>query len=291
MRFVVVTGMSGGGKATAIRMLEDEGYYCVDNLPVRLIDKFTELMFMPGSEISKVVLGLDVRADQPFAYVEDVLAKLREKGYPYEILFMDASDETLIKRYKETRRAHPMAPDGRVEDGIRAEREVLRGIKANADYVIDTSRLLTRELKEELVKIFLENRSYNSLMISVTSFGFKKGIPVDADLVFDVRFLPNPYYVENMRKLTGLDDPVRQFVLSYGQSAEFLDRTEGLLRFLIPHYIEEGKRQLITAIGCTGGCHRSVVLAGALCERLRGSDSFAVRLSHRHLKREVRAKE
>lgn len=159
MRFVVVTGMSGSGKATAIKMLEDEGYYCVDNLPVRLIDKFMELVFMPGNEITKVVLGLDVRADQPFAYVEEVLSALRGKGYPYEILFMDASDETLIKRYKESRRAHPLAPDGRIEDGIRAEREILKNIKAHADYVIDTSRLLTRELKQELVRIFRRTRN------------------------------------------------------------------------------------------------------------------------------------
>ena len=199
MRFVVVTGMSGGGKATAIKMLEDEGYYCVDNLPVRLIDKFMELVFMPGSEITKVVLGLDVRSDKPFQYVDEVLTKLRQQGYKYEILFMDASDEVLIKRYKESRRAHPLAPEGRVEDGIRKEREILKDIKSKSDYVIDTSRLLTRELKQELIRIFQENKHYNSLMISVTSFGFKYGIPSDADLVFDVRFLPNPYYIDELQ--------------------------------------------------------------------------------------------
>ena len=220
MRFVVVTGMSGGGKATAIKILEDEGYYCVDNLPVRLIDKFMELVFMPGSNVDKVVLGLDVRADRPFVYVEEVLTALRDKGYEYDILFMDASDETLIKRYKETRRAHPCEPQGRVEDGIRKEREILRQIKKKADYVFDTSNLLVRELREELIRIFVDNEKYNSLIVSVMSFGFKYGIPTDADLVFDVRFLPNPYYVEELKHLTGNDRPVSDFVLSFPQTTQ-----------------------------------------------------------------------
>ena len=209
MRFVVVTGMSGGGKLTAIRFLEDMGYYCVDNLPVRLIDPFMELVSAPGSDVDKVVLGLDVRADKSFDNVEQVLAALKEKGYKYEILFMDASDEVLIKRYKETRRQHPVAPGGRVEDGIAKERKILEQIKKDADYVIDTSGLLTRVLKEELIRIFVKDENYNSLMISIMSFGFKNGIPADADLVFDVRFLPNPFYVESLKKLTGNDKPVR----------------------------------------------------------------------------------
>ena len=283
MRFVVVTGMSGSGKATAIKMLEDEGYYCVDNLPVRLIDKFMELVFMPGNEITKVVLGLDVRADQPFAYVEEVLRALRGKGYPYEILFMDASDETLIKRYKESRRAHPLAPDGRIEDGIRAEREILKNIKAHADYVIDTSRLLTRELKQELVRIFQENKKYNSLMISVTSFGFKYGIPTDADLVFDVRFLPNPYYVDELKRQTGNDKAVQDFVMSYPQTMEFQKKLEDMITFLIPYYVKEGKNQLVIAIGCTGGRHRSVTLANDLYNRLKDKGDYGIKLYHRDI--------
>ena len=283
MRFVVVTGMSGGGKATAIKMLEDEGYYCVDNLPVRLIDKFMELVYMPGNPITKVVLGLDVRADQPFAYVEEVLQALREKGYAYEILFMDANDETLIRRYKETRRAHPMAPDGRIEDGIRAEREVLKSIKANADYVIDTSRLLTRDLKTQLIHIFQENRRYNSLMISITSFGFKYGIPTDADLVFDVRFLPNPFYVEELKRQTGNDKPVQDFVWSWPQSKEFQDRLEDMISFLIPYYVKEGKNQLVIAVGCTGGRHRSVTMANDLYERLKDKGDYGIKLYHRDI--------
>lgn len=281
MRFVVVTGMSGAGKNTAIKMLEDEGYYCVDNLPVRLIDKFMELLSSPGSEVSKVVLGLDMRAGKSFQYVENVLDKLKEKGYQYEILFMDASDRTIIKRYKETRRAHPLAPDGRVEDGIVQERKALQKIKQRADYVIDTSNLLNRELKEELVKIFLDNKHYNSLMVSVMSFGFKHGIPADADLVFDVRFLPNPFYIDELKHQTGNDKPVQDYVLSFPQTKEFLHKLEDMISFLIPYYVKEGKNQLVIAIGCTGGQHRSVTLANALYERLKDKGDYGLKIYHR----------
>ena len=283
MRFVVVTGMSGGGKLTAIRFLEDMGYYCVDNLPVRLIDPFMELVSAPGSDVDKVVLGLDVRADKSFDNVEQVLAALKEKGYKYEILFMDASDEVLIKRYKETRRQHPVAPGGRVEDGIAQERKILEQIKKDADYVIDTSGLLTRVLKEELIKIFVKDENYNSLMISIMSFGFKNGIPADADLVFDVRFLPNPFYVERLKKLTGNDKPVRDYVMSFPEAGQFMEKLEDMISFLIPGYVKEGKNQLVIAIGCTGGQHRSVTIANALAERLRGGD-YGINLYHRDSK-------
>ena len=283
MRFVVVTGMSGGGKLTAIRFLEDMGYYCVDNLPVRLIDPFMELVSAPGSDVDKVVLGLDVRADKSFDNVEQVLAALKKKGYKYEILFMDASDEVLIKRYKETRRQHPVSPTGRVEDGIAQERKILEQIKKEADYVIDTSGLLTRVLKEELVKIFVKDEKYNSLMISIMSFGFKNGIPADADLVFDVRFLPNPFYVESLKKLTGNDKPVRDYVMSFPEAGQFMEKLEDMISFLIPGYVKEGKNQLVIAIGCTGGQHRSVTIANALAERLRGGD-YGINLYHRDSK-------
>ena len=283
MRFVVVTGMSGGGKLTAIRFLEDMGYYCVDNLPVRLIDPFMELVSAPGSDIDKVVLGLDVRADKSFDNVEQVLAALKKKGYKYEILFMDASDEVLIKRYKETRRQHPVSPAGRVEDGIAQERKILEQIKKEADYVIDTSGLLTRVLKEELIKIFVKDENYNSLMISIMSFGFKNGIPADADLVFDVRFLPNPFYVESLKKLTGNDKPVRDYVMSFPEAGQFMEKLEDMISFLIPGYVKEGKNQLVIAIGCTGGQHRSVTIANALAERLRGGD-YGINLYHRDAK-------
>ena len=283
MRFVVVTGMSGGGKLTAIRFLEDMGYYCVDNLPVRLIDPFMELVSAPGNEISKVVLGLDVRADKSFDNVEQVLTALKKKGYQYEILFMDASDEVLIKRYKETRRAHPVSPTGRVEDGIAREREILKQIKSDADYVIDTSGLLTRVLKEELIRIFVEDKKYNSLMISLMSFGFKRGIPSDADLVFDVRFLPNPFYIDSLKHLTGNAKPVRDYVMSFPEAEQFMDKLVDLITFLIPGYIKEGKNQLVIAIGCTGGQHRSVTIANALAERLAGGD-YGLNIIHRDAK-------
>ena len=298
MRFVVVTGMSGGGKATAIKILEDEGYYCVDNLPVRLIDTFMELVFKPRSGVDKVVLGLDVRADRPFVYVEEVLAALREKGYKYEIVFMDASDETLIRRYKETRRAHPCEPHGSVETGISKEREILRQIKSKADYVFDTSNLLVRELREELVKVFVDDRKYNSLLVSIVSFGFKNGIPLDADLVFDVRFLPNPYYVEGLKELTGndkpvqdfvlsYDKPVQDFVLSYPQTTEFRKKLADMISFLIPHYVEEGKNQLVICIGCTGGQHRSVTIANCLYEDLKDQGDYALKIYHRDVEKKT----
>ena len=286
MRFVIVTGMSGGGKATAIHMLEDAGFYCVDNLPVSLIEKFTELITMPDSGITKVVLGIDARAGQSFEGVAGVIDSLKDRGIPVEILFMDASDAVLIKRYKETRRIHPMNAAGdRLEDGIAKEREVLSEIKKKADYVIDSSNLLTRELKEELDRIFVRNEEYNSLMVNILSFGFKYGIPSDADLVFDVRFLPNPYYIDELKHQTGNDKPVQDYVKSFPACQEFVDKLEDLLKFLIPGYIEEGKYQLVVAIGCTGGQHRSVTIANEIYEKLKESDGkFGLKLSHRDVK-------
>ena len=225
MRFVIVTGMSGGGKSTAMRMLEDAGYFCVDNLPVPLIEKFMELLAMPNNDISKAALGLDVRADQSFGDAMQILDKMRQNGFMFEILFMDASDATLVKRYKETRRIHPLCTpgDSRIEDGIRKEREILTEIKKKADYIIDTSKLLTRELKEELDRIFVQNGEYNNLMVSIVSFGFKHGIPTDADLVFDVRFLPNPFYIDELKFLTGNDKGVQDYVMSFPEAGQFLD--------------------------------------------------------------------
>ena len=280
MRLVVVTGMSGSGKRTALKMLEDMGYYCVDNLPVKLIDKFVELVSQKNTELTKVALGLDVRADEPFSEVVKILDSIKGGNVKPEILFLEASDSVLLKRYKETRRLHPLSPNGRVEDGIKKEREVLADIKKNADYVIDTSNLLTRDFQEELNKIFLENRQYNNLMVNIVSFGFKNGIPQDADLVFDVRFLPNPFYVERLKNLTGLDGPVQEFVMSHKESGEFLDMLENMLRFLIPNYIKEGKYQLVIGIGCTGGHHRSVTLANELYKRLSSGD-YGITVTHR----------
>ncbi len=284
MRFVVVTGMSGGGKSTALKMLEDAGFYCVDNLPVSLIDKFVELIATPGSEITKVALGLDVRAGQSFSEATAILQKEKKEGYDLEILFMDASDFALVKRYKETRRLHPLAMEGRIEDGISRERKMLEGIREQADYVIDTTNLLTRELKGELDRIFIKNEEYNSLMITLLSFGFKYGIPADADLVFDVRFLPNPYYLDALKQKTGNDKEVSDYVMQFPESEEFLDRLSDMLGFLIPNYIKEGKYQLVVAIGCTGGQHRSVTLANELYARMKNQGSYGIKLFHREVR-------
>ena len=286
MRFVMVTGMSGGGKSTAMRLLEDMGYYCVDNLPIQLIDKFVELLSTPNTEITKVAIGVDVRTDQYFARVEKTLSCLRQNGMVFEVLFMDASDAVLVKRYKESRRMHPLcsAENPRIEDGIEKEREILQQVKKDADYVIDTSKLLTRELKEELDRIFVKNEEYSSLMINILSFGFKHGIPADADLVFDVRFLPNPFYIDELKYLTGNDRGVQDYVMSFPEAGIFLDKLTDLLRFLIPNYIKEGKYQLVVAIGCTGGKHRSVTLANELYRKLRNREAkYGVSLSHRDI--------
>ena len=284
MRFVIVTGMSGGGKSTALRMLEDAGFYCVDNLPVLLIEKFVELIAMPNSEVTKVALGLDVRADQSFEDVEKILHKLRDNGYSFEILFMEAGDAELLRRYKETRRVHPLSPDGRIEDGIRREREILKNMKSQADYVIDTSRLLTRELKEELDRIFVRNENYNSLMVTILSFGFKHGIPADADLVFDVRFLPNPFYIEELKYKTGNDREVQDYVMDFPEAGIFIDKLTDMLEFLIPNYVKEGKYQLVIGIGCTGGKHRSVTLANKLYERLKNKGNYGLKIAHRDVR-------
>ena len=281
MRFVVVTGMSGGGKSTVLKMLEDLGFYCVDNLPLLLIEKFVELIITPGSEITKVALGLDVRADQPFIDVQKVLEKLKADGCSFDILFMDASDKVLIKRYKETRRMHPLSPDGRIEDGVDRERKILEDMRRKADYVIDTSNLLTRELKEELDRIFVQNEEYNSLMVSILSFGFKNGIPADADLVFDVRFLPNPFYIDELKHNTGNDKDVQDYVMGFPEALDFLEKLVDMLDFLIPNYIKEGKYQLVVGIGCTGGRHRSVTLANELYKRMKDRGNYGLKLYHR----------
>lgn len=281
MRFVIVTGMSGAGKLTAQKMMEDMGFYCVDNLPVPLIPKFVELIMEPGREMSKVVLGIDVRSGQSFEDVRNTLKALTEKGINYEMLFMDASESTLLKRYKETRRVHPLAPTESVQDGIRREKKILEKVKVEADYVIDTSNLLTRDLKTELERIFMKNEKYSNLMVNIVTFGFKYGIPADADLVFDVRFLPNPFYIDELKTLTGNDKPVRDYVMSFKESEEFLDKLVDMVTFLIPNYIKEGKYQLVICIGCTGGRHRSVTLANELYERLKDKGDYGLTIKHR----------
>lgn len=285
MRFVIVTGMSGAGKSTALKMLEDMGYFCVDNLPILLLKKFAELACDLGSEIEKVALGVDVRSGQALGELEQELEEIAMEGFQYEIVFLDASDSVLVKRYKETRRSHPLLRGDRVDKGIALERAKMGFLKKHADYIIDTSQLLTRELHQELGKIFVWNQEFKSLVITVLSFGFKYGIPNDCDLVFDVRFLPNPFYVEELRNKTGLDAEVQDYVMGFELAHEFLDKLTDMVEFLIPNYVAEGKNQLVIGIGCTGGKHRSVTLAGRLYERLKTCSEYGSRIEHRDIAR------
>ncbi len=290
MRLVIVTGMSGAGKSSVLRMLEDAGYYCVDNLPVPLIGKFAELITEnPPAPYSKAALGIDVRSciESGMEEIIAVLDELSGKGIKYEILFLDCDDHVLIKRYKETRRQHPLAIGGRIEEGIGEERKRIMFMKERAAYIIDTSQMLIRDLKGEVDKIFVKNEPYQNFFVTVLSFGFKYGIPEDADLVFDVRFLPNPYYVDALKKKTGNDREVRDYVMCTEDSRIFLDKLEDLITFLIPQYINEGKNQLVIGVGCTGGKHRSVTVANALHEELV-SKHYNTKVWHRDIDNDSR---
>ena len=284
MRFVIVTGMSGAGKSSVLKMLEDAGYFCVDNLPIQLVKKFARLV-LQGNQ-SKVALGLDIRSGQAFKELDSVLQDMKRAGITYEILFLDCTPEVLIKRYKETRRNHPLSGVGRVEKGIAMERERLEFLRRKADVIIDTSHLLIRELKAQIGKIYVDDEKFSNFYITVLSFGFKYGIPVDADLVFDVRFLPNPFYVQELKHKTGNDIEVRDYVMNSEVAVQFLDKLEDMLLFLIPHYIEEGKNQLVISIGCTGGKHRSVTLVNELGARLSGTE-YGLKLEHRDAERDT----
>lgn len=282
MRLVIVTGMSGAGKSSALKMLEDAGYFCVDNLPIPLIPKFADLALQGGSEYDKVAIGLDIRSGHSLEEAKPLLSQLKQEHIPYEVLYLDASDEVLVKRFKETRRNHPLSVAGRVENGIEEERERTAFLKQNADYILDTSTLLIRELKAQMDTIFIKNGAFRNFMITVLSFGFKYGIPSDSDLVFDVRFLANPYYVPELKYKTGNEPEVQDYVMRTEAAGAFLNKLEDMLRFLIPNYIKEGKNQLVISIGCTGGKHRSVTLANELAKRLSGLE-YGVKAEHRDI--------
>lgn len=284
-RFVIVTGMSGAGKSTVLRFLEDAQYFCADNLPIQLIPKFVELLMQANDEKKNVAVGIDIRSGQALRELADILDKMQDKMC-YEILYLDANDETLIKRFKETRRSHPLTPEGAVDDGIKMERRELEFLKKRADYIIDTSHLLTRELKEQVEKIIVGDSTFKNLYVTVMSFGFKYGIPIDADLIFDVRFMPNPYYIEELRYKTGNDRDVQDYVMSSEVSQIFIDKMEDMLDFLIPNYIKEGKTQLVIGVGCTGGKHRSVTIANKIYERMQQTNKdIGIKVAHRDITR------
>jgi len=287
MRLVIVTGMSGAGKSSALKMLEDAGYFCVDNLPIQLIYKLVQLTFNGKEKIDKVALGVDIRSGQALEELDEVLERMKKDGYFYEILFLEAGTEVLVKRYKETRRTHPLSGSGRVEQGIDRERKKLEFIKKKADVILDTSQLLVRELKAQIDKIFVYDEKYNNFFITILSFGFKYGIPMDSDLVFDVRFLPNPYYNPQLKLQTGNDQPVKDYVMGSDVAASFLKKLEDMITFLIPNYILEGKNQLVISIGCTGGKHRSVTLANELTQRLKHLE-YGLKVEHRDIEKDSR---
>lgn len=283
MKFIIVTGMSGAGKSSVLKFLEDVGFFCVDNLPPFLILKFAQMYFEMSTQIKKVAIGIDIRGGKLFNDLFFNLEKIDKANY--KILFLDASDNVLVKRFKETRRVHPIAKakSERIIFGIKKEREILKKVKSRADYIIDTSFMKSNDLKEKINDIFVAKKKFDGLMINIISFGFKYGIPEDSDLVFDVRFLPNPFYIKELKNLTGNDLDVKNYVLKFELSHKFLDKVLDLINFLIPNYIHEGKNQLVISIGCTGGKHRSVTIANEIYKKLLDSGRN-VFINHRDIK-------
>ena len=271
MEFIIVSGLSGAGKSTVISILEDSGFFCVDNLPPVLIPKFAELCLAGTGAYERVAMVCDIRGGQNFDALFDSLDALKEMQFDYKILFVEADTETIIKRYKETRRAHPlMTGDMTLTEAVEEERRAMEPVRARAAYIIKTTALSTKKLRDEVLSLFAPNREEKEEMsISVTSFGFKYGIPMEADMVFDVRFLPNPFYVDELRPMCGLDAPVRDYIFQYQETEEFMGHLERLMAFLLPRFVEEGKSALVIAVGCTGGRHRSVAVTRALAQTIR----------------------
>ena len=285
MKFILISGLSGAGKSKAASFLEDMGYYVVDNMPAALIPKFAELCMAGQGQYDRVALVTDIRGGQTFDGLFSALDQLHEMGCDYKILFVEATLETIVKRYKETRRIHPLAKNGRsLAEAVRVERTALEPVRQRAEYIVDTSALSTAKLRGEMLRLFGEGDGAPAMSVSVISFGFKYGIPIEADLVFDVRFLPNPYYIAELRDQTGLDDGVRDFVFGYQQTRDFMKHLENLMGFLLPLYVEEGKTALVIGVGCTGGHHRSVAVAHALAQFVAGQ-GFPVTESHRDMGR------
>lgn len=285
MKFIIITGMSGAGKSQVVKALEDLGCYCVDNMPPELIPKFAEIYHRSAKPQDMAALVCDIRGGDLFRELDANLDQLSELGYDYEILFLEASEEVLLKRYKETRREHPLSIGGRIMDGVRRERTLLNDIRKRATHIVDTSGMSTAQLKAHIASIYGGARDF-SMTIHVVSFGFKYGIPLDADLVFDVRFLPNPFYIPELREHTGLETCVRDYVMDYAQSREFVKKLIDMMEYLIPHYEKEGKAQLVIGIGCTGGHHRSVTIAEELHKQLLRSGHHVL-ASHRDIQKGI----
>lgn len=286
MKFILISGLSGAGKSKAASFLEDMGYYVVDNMPAALIPKFAELCMASPGRYDKVVLVTDIRGGQTFDGLFDALDKLHDMGCDYKILFVEASVEAIIKRYKETRRNHPLSKTGRsLEEAVQLERSALEPVRQRAEYIVDTSALPTAKLRGEMLRLFGSGDTASAMSVSVISFGFKYGIPIEADLVFDVRFLPNPYYIAELRHQTGLDQGVWDFIFGYQQTRDFMKHLEGLIGFLLPLYVEEGKTALVIGLGCTGGHHRSVAITRALAEFIR-QKGYSAAENHRDMTRE-----
>ncbi|HBS59625.1 MAG TPA: RNase adapter RapZ [Firmicutes bacterium] len=282
VQLVIITGMSGAGKTQVVRCMEDLGFFCVDNLPPMLIPKFADLCAQSEGKVNKIALVVDIRGGEFFDTLHQVLEELHQKKFHYDIVFLEAADETLIRRYKESRRRHPLALQGRLLEGIRREREKLAGLRQRATQIIDTTNLTTAQLRSAIESVFAETGEIDKMPITIVSFGYKFGIPLDADLVFDVRFLPNPFYVEALRSFSGCEPSVREYIWKWPITQKFLEKMHDLVDFLIPHYVKEGRRQLIIAIGCTGGMHRSVAMANALYELLR-KQGYNVFVEHRDI--------
>lgn len=277
MKFVIVTGLSGSGKSETMKALEDMGFYCVDNLPPALITKFAELCYQPNSSIEKVALGVDIRGRKFFKELHESLDYLRSLNYKYEILYLECSDDVLLKRYKMTRRNHPLSSNIQIPEGIKLERGIMEPLKEISDCIIDTTNMKPKDLKEEIEKIYSIGETSPTLTISIVSFGFKHGIPTDCDLMFDVRFLPNPYYIEDLRAKTGDDKEVRDYVMDSKVSIDFYEKLSDMINFLVPQYVEEGKHHLVIGIGCTGGRHRSVTISNMIYDELNKKGYRAVK--------------
>ncbi len=280
MKFVIITGQSGAGKSSVLNIFEDLDYYVMDNLPPQIMSNFVELAQKSNEEINKVAIGVDIRGGSFLASLRSAIETLEEQKIDVSILFLEASDETLVRRYKELRRPHPLDKAGNIFDGIIREKKILEPIKEIADFVLDTSKFNLGQLKEAVDSLYFKGSDEKNFLISISSFGYKNGIQLDADLVFDARFIPNPFYIEELKSLSGLDDQVKEYVFQFPETKIFVDKLVDLIEYLLPFYIKEGKRMLVIAIGCTGGKHRSVAIAEELSKRLETS-SEAIIVHHR----------